>query len=284
MASLKDIRRRIRTVQNTQKVTRAMKLVAAAKLRRAQQSVVEARAYASELHSSAMRVSRRLGPRAPLMWRRPGEINCIDLIVVASDRGLCGSFNENLLRDVDDGVADATDHNIHVKLFATGKKGIKYLRSKGYDVDAVPSGAGDDAMCSRVIERVADRYRKGESAGANVAFNRFASTARQVPTFWNFLPLHKRGGENERHMEYLYDPAREAALDLMCMEALMSTMRVVILESAAAELAARMLAMDNATKNADDMISHLTFVYNRVRQEEITADLMDIVGGAEALK
>jgi F-type H+-transporting ATPase subunit gamma len=218
------------------------------------------------------------------MWRRPAAIDCIDVAVVTSDRGLCGGFNENLLRAVDDGIATSEDHNISVKLFVIGKKGLKYLKARRYDVEAVPTEGGQEAMASWVIGRIVERYRKGESAGGNIAFNRFESAARQEVKFWNLLPLHARGSERERHMEYLYEPARGEALDGLCMEAMRSSMRQALVESNAAELAARMAAMDNATRNADEMIAHLTFVYNRARQEDITAELMDIVGGAEALK
>ncbi|MFH0800618.1 MAG: ATP synthase F1 subunit gamma [Pseudomonadota bacterium] len=283
MAALKDIKRRIQAVKSTQKMTRAMKLVAAARLKRAQQTAFDARSYSSGIIDTAMLVSRRLGPRAPLMWQRPKDLNCVDLAVVTSDRGLCGGFNENLLRRIEEAVTNAASHNIDTRLYVIGKKGMRYLSARGRDVEAVPGG--DDAgVASWIAARLMERYRKGESAGGNVAFNRFASAGRQELTFWNLLPLHKRGNAKERHLEYLYEPTRETALDRLCAMAITASMRQAILESRAAELAARMSAMDNATRNADDMIAHLTFVYNRARQEDITSELMDIVGGAEALK
>lgn len=284
MASLKDIRRRIQAVRGTQKVTRAMKLVAAAKLKRAEQAAVQARAYSSELHGAAMRVSARLGALAPPLWRRPKEISALDLVVVTSDRGLCGGFNENLLREVEDGIAALTAHGIAVKLFVIGRKGIRHLSKRGHHVEAVPTDGGDDGRARWIASRLIERCREGASAGGNVAFNRFASAARQEPTFWNLLPLHRRGGAKEPRHEYLCEPMRAQALDSLLALALAAGIRQAILESRAAELAARMSAMDNATRNADEMIAHLTFVYNRARQEAITSELMDIVGGAEALK
>lgn len=283
MASLKDIRRRIQAVRNTQKVTRAMKLVAAAKLKRAQTAALEGRAASKEVHASAMRVSRRLGPRAPILWARPKEFSHLDLVVVTSDRGLCGGFNENLLSEVEDGVARIKGRGIGVKLFCIGKKGLRYLKPRGYDFEAIPHQA-DDEMVSLVAHTLIRRCREGKSQGANIAFNRFINAARHEPSFWNLLPLFKRGSASERHLEYLFEPAREEGLDFLSRLAVEGGVRQAIMESHAAELAARMSAMDNATRNADDMIAHLTFVYNRARQEAITKELMDIVGGAEALR
>lgn len=284
MSSLKDIRRRIGAVRGTQKVTRAMKLVAAAKLKRAQTAAFEARAYAGGLHDTAMRVSRRLGQRAPRLWQRPRAITCIDVVVVTSDRGLCGGFNEGLLRALEENIALSVEHGIAVKLFVIGRKGRRYLTARGHDVEAVPAEGGERGMAAWITDRLVQRYLRGESAGGNIGFNRFASASRQEVTFWNLLPLYKQGSPRERHMEYLYEPARDDILDQLCRESIRATIAQVLIESQAAELAARMAAMDNATRNADDMIAHLTFVYNRARQEAITKELLDIVGGAEALK
>ena len=284
MASLKDKSRRISALKNTQKVTRAMKLVAAAKLKRAQTATVASRKYASEIHNITMRVSRHLGSRAPLMWQRPKEIKRIDLIVISSDRGLCGGFNENLFGQLEEEILTASHHDISIKLFVVGKKGVKHFSTKKYDVETPPPGLEENEAITWVIDRIIDRYKKGQSSGCNAVFNKFVSTSRQEPTFWNMLPLHKRGSGKERNLEYLYEPVRKSVLDFLCRESLVTTVRQAFLESRAAELAARMLAMDNATKNAEEMVSHLTFVYNRARQEAITSDLMDIVGGAEALK
>lgn len=272
-------------MRGTQKVTRAMKLVAAAKLKRAQRAVANTAPFARELYKASLRVSTRLGPNAPLMWQRPKAINCIDVAIVTSDRGLCGGFNENLMRAVEDEIEVTEDHNINVRLFVIGRKGTKYFSSRGYEIETVPEGiTGDEAVTSRIAGRIMDRYRSGESAGANVAFNKFVSAARHVPAFWNLLPLYKMGDESVKYMEYLYEPARDEVLNRLCLETVKSSLNYVIVQSRAAELAARMAAMDNATRNAEEMISHLTFVYNRTRQDVITKELIDIVGGAEALK
>ncbi len=284
MASLKDIRRRILAVRNTQKVTRAMKLVAAAKLKRAQREAQQGRAYASGLHDVTERVSRRLGPGAPLMWRRPASLECIDLLLITSDRGLCGGFNENLIRAAEEGLEDLISHNMELKIFVIGRKGYEHLAGHGYDVESVSLEGGTEAMLDRIVTRLSDRYIKGESSGSNLAFNRFISAARQKITFWNLIPLHERGAEHERHLEYLYEPDRISALEALRVMATKNAIRQALLESYASELAARMTAMDAATKNADEMIAHLTSVYNRLRQETITSELLDIMNGADALR
>lgn len=282
MATLKDTKRRIQAVRNTQKVTRAMKLVAAAKLKRAQQDVMDARSYSSEIYKTAIRVSCRLGANAPLMWRRPKSINCVDLIVITSNRGLCGGFNENLLRDVEEKVLNASSHNIETKLFVIGKKGSRYLSMRKYDIEIVPDET--DELIDRVIDTTSKRYVFGGTAGAVVAFNKFVSAGNFRPTFWNLLPIHKRGASEIRNMEYIYEATRSDALNRLLKLTLNGSLKRALLESRAAELSARMTAMDNATRNADEMIGHLTSVYNKKRQEVITRELLDIVGGSEALK
>ncbi|MFH1830138.1 MAG: ATP synthase F1 subunit gamma [Pseudomonadota bacterium] len=284
MASLKDIRHRIDAAKNTQKVTKAMKLVAVAKLKRAQMMAQEGRIYSSAVYDSVTRVSRRLGARAPGLWRRPRTLDVIDLIVITSDRGLCGGFNENLLRVAEDGIADHISHNIDVKIYVIGKKGYKHFLKHGYDPELVTMDGDRDAKIAEMVEMVCNRYLSGKSSGCNLGFNRFVTAAKQEITFWNLLPLYHIGSKTERHLEYLYEPGREEALHALSRESLKSTLKQAMLESDASELAARMSAMDGATKNADDMIAHLTSVYNRARQEAITSELMDIVNGAEALK
>jgi len=284
MMTQKEIRRRIEAVRNTQKITRAMKLVAAAKLRGAQQRAIKKREYTSALFDITVRVSRRLGRDAPALWRRPEGIDCVDVIVITSDRGLCGGFNENLLREVDEGILQHLMHNIAVKIFVLGKQGIKWLTARGYDVVAIPTEAGLEAAVKDIVAMVTERCASGESSGCNIAFNRFVSAARQKPAFWNLLPLSYRGFEPNRNVEYLYEPIRKDSLDALADQIINGALRQALFESEASEHAARMTAMDAATRNAEDMIEHLTSVYNKVRQESITSDLMDIVNGAEALR
>jgi F-type H+-transporting ATPase subunit gamma len=283
MASLKDVRRRIEAVKGTQKVTRAMKLVAAAKLRRAQKRALDGRDFSSGLYDSVTRISRRLGNQAPVLWRRPVELNLIDIVVITSDRGLCGGFNENLLRELEHGIEDHLTHNIDVKIFTVGKKGYQYLHQRGYDVEALETDSGLEVFVRSTVDLLCERYAARTSSGCNLGFNKFVNAARQRITFWNLIPLYHIGDASERRQEYVYEPGRQEALDALGRVSLESALRQALLESSAAELAARMSAMDGATKNADDMIAHLTSVYNKARQEAITSELMDIIGGAEVL-
>lgn len=283
MLSLRNIRRRIGAVRGTQKVTRAMKLVAAARLKRAQQGALASRPFSCGIYDAALRVSRRLGPRAPMLWRRPREISCVDVIAIFSQRGFCGGFNEGLLHLLEEGVAIAADHAIAARIFAVGRKGERACLARGYDLEVVPA-ADDAAVASWLLSRLTERFQGGLSAGANILFNRLAGGMHFKPVFWNLLPLHQRGSERERHLEYLYEPERLATLDRLAARAFRQTILQALRESRAAELAARMVAMDNATRNAEEMVAHLTSVYHRARQEAITRELLDIIGGAEALR
>lgn len=284
MMSLKDIRHRIEAVRNTQKVTRAMKLISVAKLRRAQIMAQEGRVYSSAIYDTVTRVSRRLGVRSPGLWRRPKRLDVIDLIIITSDRGLCGGFNENLLRAVEEGIIDHISHNIEVKVYVIGRKGYRYLSQRKYEPELLSLEGDPEKKIAEIVELMCDRYLNEESSGCNLGFNRFVSAARQDITFWNLLPLYHIGSQKERHLEYIYEPVREDVLYALSRELLINSIKQAMLESNASELAARMSAMDGATKNADDMIEHLTSVYNKVRQESITSELMDIINGAEALK
>ncbi len=284
ISSLKDIRRRIQAAQSTQKITRVMQLVATAKVRTAQNEAEAGRSYTKTLHDSVARISRRLGPRAPVMWRRATKIESMGVLVITSDRGFCGAFNESLLHAVEEGIEEHQAHNIGVKLFVIGRKGVQYLSGRGYDVEEVPFDGNASRTASWAVSRVIDRFCCDESAGSYVAFNRFVNMAHYEYTVWNLLPMYAHGDERERYLEYEYEPSRSLVLDYLCVEYLLGTVRQAILESRAAEYAARMIAMDGASKNADEMIAHLTSVYNRARQESITSELMDIVGAAEALR
>jgi len=286
MQSLKHIRRRIQSVRNTQKVTRAMKLVAAARLKRAQREALTAREYTDGFRGVVKRISMRAGPEAPPIMRRRADIKSLDVLIFTSDRGLCGGFNENLLMQVLDGIEDHTSHGIDVFLFVIGKKGWQFLKRRYAKLERLTRA--DDESNSAFINRVASlltkRFFLHESDGTFLALNKFLSASTQAPTFWNYLPLHWRGRTPDRLLDYIYEPGRDIARDNLCRELLERFIAQAILETRAAELAARMMAMDSATKNADDMISHLTREYHKARQSAITAELLDIIGGANALR
>ena len=286
MQSLKLIRRRIQSVRNTQKVTRAMKLVAAAKLKRAQRDAFTHRPYTDDLHDVVKRVSMRAGPTAPPLMQRRADIKSFDVLVFTSDRGLCGGFNENLLMRLLYGIEEHTSHRIGVKVFVIGKKGWQYLKRRYDNVEKMEktSDEDNDAFHARIAQLLVKRFLAGESDGAYAALNRFHSASKQEPVYWDLLPLHWRGRTPDRLLNYIFEPQMDVVRDRLCLDLLKRSIAQAELESAASELAARMLAMDNATKNADEMIAHLTLQYNKARQSAITAELLDIIGGANALR
>lgn len=285
MQSLKIVRRRIKSVKNMQKVTGAMKLVAAAKLRKAQKDALAARYYTHNLWDMIINVSKKAGIRAPMLMRRRGVISNIDCLIITSNKGLCGSFNENLVRALVEKGVEHISSGIGVNLFVSGKKGWQFLKSRRITAQKIePEDTSIEGLANHVSEFFVKRFLSGESDGAFIAFNRFASASRQEVTFWDHVPLHWHGAGPERYVDYIYEPGQEEVTEELIKEMLSRLIVQAILESNAAELAARMLAMDKATKNADDMISHLTLQYNKARQSAITSELLDIVGGAEALQ
>lgn len=285
MLSLKTIRRRIQAVKNMQKVTKAMKLVAAAKLKKAQRDALAARYYTDNLRDVIVGVSRKAGFKAPPLMRRRKIVSNVDILTITSERGLCGTFNENLLRSIFEKIKDHLSSDIKVNLFMYGKKGYQYCRGKNISLIKTEEMEGENIedQSKRLALLFTDRFLKNESDGAYLAFNRFVTTARQEISFWDFLPLHWRGTGPERYQDYIYEPSRQEVVEDLAREMLSRSIFQAFLESNAAELAARMIAMDKATKNANDMISHLTLQYHKARQAAITSELLDIVGGAEAL-
>jgi F-type H+-transporting ATPase subunit gamma len=268
-----------------QKVTKAMKLVAAAKLRRAQKDALAARYYTHNLRDMIIKVSKKARDWAPMLMRRRSVISNIDCLVITSDRGLCGSFNENLVRALVEKGVEHISSGIGVNLFVSGKKGWQFLKSRHITAQKIESeDTSIEGFANYVTDLFVKRFLSGESDGAFIAFNRFISASRQQVTFWDHVPLHWRGTGTDRYIDYIYEPEREKVTEELIREMLSRLVVQAVLESNAAELAARMIAMDKATKNADDMISHLTLEYNKARQSAITSELLDIVGGAEALQ
>lgn len=283
MQSLHELKRRIAASKETQKITRAMKLIAAARLRKAEIAALRGRDYAIEMHRSIQRISRHLGQRAPEMWRRPPEIKSFDTIVLTSDRGFCGSFNEDVNRFVDDHTYEHIAHNIEMSLYIVGNKGWNYFKRSDYDIERVPRFSSVEKRVRWLVNIIMLKYLGGDSSGSYICFNRYVSATKRELAVWNLLPLYAQGGIEEKSIEYQFEPERDLALDFFGSEMLIATVRQAIYESEAAELSARILAMTGATKNAEDMIDHLTGLYNRARQEAITSELMDVVGGAEAI-
>src|SRR3989338_9561303 len=286
MASLKSIKKRIGSVRNTQKITKAMKMVAAAKLRRAQNAAVNARHYTNAVRGLVHRIvlaNRDLDH--PLM--RPSEKAARrEYLVFTSDRGLCGGFNGNLLRKLGSTLETSRQEGLKGQCRVIGKKGKDYFKAKNWELAESVTGLYDSlnrGMAEDLAQIAVHRFEAGKTDEVYLVYNYFKSAMVQEVVFQKILPLSVEGAK-ERPIDYIYEPSAEVVLDKLLNESLVALIYQAFLESMASELAARMTAMDNATNNASDMIGYLTLQYNRARKASITKDLMDIVNGAEALR
>ncbi|HEU4437945.1 MAG TPA: ATP synthase F1 subunit gamma [Methylomirabilota bacterium] len=286
MATLRDIRRRIRSVESTQKITRAMKLVAAAKLRRAQERILAARPYAvkmAELLSSLVR--RAEGDAHPLLVRRPPARK--RLVVISADKGLCGAFNSNILRASLAFLREQGETSI--TLVVVGKKARDFYRRRPYQIKSEMLGFFDRLAYSHAQELAGglmQEYLAGEVDEVHLIYNEFRSVAVQRVTREQLLPIEpaEAAGQGEAAGDYIYEPSPEAILAALLPRHVTTQVFRALMESVAGEYGARMTAMEAATKNAKEMIGVLTIQYNKARQERITKELLDIVGGAEALR
>jgi F-type H+-transporting ATPase subunit gamma len=286
MATLRDIRRRIRSVESTQKITRAMKLVAAAKLRRAQERILSARPYAvkmAELLSSL--VSRAEGEAHPLLVRRPAARK--RLVIITADKGLCGAFNSNILRASLAFLREQGETN--VTLVVVGKKARDFYRRRPWEVKSAMLGFFDRLAYSHAQELAGglmQEYLGGEVDEVHLMYNEFRSVAVQRVKREQLLPIEPAAAEGPAAAggDYIYEPSPEAILAALLPRHVTTQVYRALMESVAGEYGARMTAMEAATKNAKEMIGVLTIQYNKARQERITKELLDIVGGAEALR
>lgn len=316
MASLKVIRTRIASVKSTQKITRAMKLVSAARLRRAQDAIVAARPYANSLTAAIAEIATRAGEDAhPLMESRPAHR--VALVAITSDRGLAGGFNANIFRRVVR-YSRETPSVTETSLFVVGKKGRDFFRRRKSIIRQEFSGAAGDTAASRAKElarTVVQAFEDGKVDAVYLVYNEFKSAIVQRVVAEQLLPVapptgdsaaapapghgeqgQHQGQHSDGHagrgatadgaapIDFLYEPDRTQLLSTLIPLYIESQIYRALLESVASEFGARMTAMDNATNNSRDMIASYTLQYNRARQAAITKELMEIVGGAEALK
>jgi F-type H+-transporting ATPase subunit gamma len=290
MATLRDIRRRIRSVESTQKITRAMKLVAAAKLRRAQERILSARPYANKMAELLGNLVSATGGADeaphPLLVQREGPRR--QIVIITADRGLAGAFNSNVIRRALEFIRESNTKE--VTLVAVGRKARDFYRRRQWAIDRDLIGIWDRLQFSHASE-LADyfmqRYLAGDVDEVHLVYNEFRSVAVQRPVRQQLLPIPSGApgeGAPTETVDYIFEPGPEAILgDLLPRHVRMQVYRA-FMESVAGEHGARMTAMEAATKNAKEMIGVLTIQYNKARQEKITKELLDIVGGAEALK
>jgi F-type H+-transporting ATPase subunit gamma len=289
MPSLKAVRLRIASVKSTQKITSAMKMVAAAKLRRSQDAIVAARPYAKSMADIAAEVAARAGAEDhPLLERRTGKR--VALIVITSDRGLCGGFNSNLCRTAQRHAEDQTKAGEmeECRFEVVGRKGRDYFRRRKLNMTRdLPGVAGDSAIAraKEIAANVTGEFLSSAVDGVFLVYNQFRSVISQKPAVEQLLPVTATvaGGETGAS-EFLFEPGKGEILNYILPMYVETQIHRALLESIASEFGARMTAMENATKNATEMIGRLTLQYNRARQASITKELMEIVGGAEALK
>ncbi len=288
MANLRAIRKRISSVKSTQQITRAMKMVSAAKLRRAQDGINAARPYARKMREVVISVAGRAGSDAhPLLTAR--EANKLALLVVTSDRGLCGSFNSGLTRAVYRFLNEHRDEYEEITLFVVGRKGRDFFRRREIPIRKEylgVLGSVSRTHAETVASDLAGGFLSGEFDEVQIAFNEFRSAISQVVRFEKMFPiaLESSGKTGEDEVDYLYEPSREEILATLLPKYVQTMLFRVLLESVAGEHGARMTAMDSATNNSVDMIARLTLQMNRARQATITTELTEIVSGAEALK
>jgi F-type H+-transporting ATPase subunit gamma len=284
MPSTIDIRRRIRSVKSTQQLTKAMKMVAAAKLRRAQERMMSARPYAAALRKVLSSLSSRVDfAKHPLLQEREQE-NKVLLVVVTADRGLCGAFNTNVLRVAQNAIADKRWQEVH--LLPIGRKAFDFFKRRPQPIRRQATHvyqALSIETARDIANTLIEDFVTGEFDAVYVLYNEFKSIIAQRVTLERLLPLDRSFTEPaEPAIEYLYEPSAEAILSDLLPKHIEFQLFRVLLESAAAEQGARMTAMEAATKNAGELIDHLTLTYNRIRQAAITKEIIEIVSGAAA--
>ena len=284
MATIKDIKKRISSVRNTQQITKAMKAVAAAKLRRAHQAAVEARPYAEKMRELLSNLSARVSEEShPLLIER--EEKRIDILLVTADRGLCGAYNSNVIRLAESFRADHREKEVSFRF--VGRKGAEYYRRRG--IAAMDDGpatwhAPADELASGAADRLIGRFLNGESDATYIIYSRFRSALSQVPAAARIIPVAPSEVDEEQHLtEYLLEPSIGDLLSNLLPKSVEVQVYQALLEAVAGEHGARMTAMESATKNASDLISDLTLQMNRARQAAITTELLEVISTAEAL-
>jgi F-type H+-transporting ATPase subunit gamma len=289
--SLRDIRKRIRSVRSTQQITKAMKMVAAAKLRRAQEAITRARPYAILLEQALARIAQRAvaeeTPAHPLLQARPPRV--AELVAITSDRGLAGAFNANIIRRGQRFLVETADRHEQVLFSTIGRKGRDSLKARKLALRKDYSGMHGHLTFERaaaVADEFAERYLAGEVDVVYLLYTEFKSAISQKVTLKQLLPIEtgEASGGARAGVDFIYEPARDELLRDLVPRHLRIQVWRALLDSAASEHGARMTAMDAASRNAKDLIGKLTLQYNRARQASITKELMEIVSGAEAQK
>jgi len=290
MAKGKELKGRIRSVQNTRKITRTMEMVSTSKLKRAQDRVAAARPYAEKLGAVIARLlNPELAERYPLL-RQPEKINRAAVVLITSNRGLAGAFNANLIRQARDLLRSLRQDGAEAELHAVGKKGVSFFRFQGETLSTAITDVTDKPSASdaeRVVGALVDRFTAGDLDAVYVIYAKFVSALSTPPTTLQVLPVQPpqaAEGESGAQADYLLEPGADEILGRILPLYVRNSVYRALVETAAAEHGARRTAMKNATDNAGEMLQSLTRTYNRIRQAAITQEIAEIVGGAAALE
>ena len=290
MAVGKEIRTKIKSVENTRKITKAMEMVAASKMRRAQERMKHARPYAEKIAHVAVHMAYAHPEyKHPFMLRRENPKR-VGLIIVTSDKGLCGGLNTNVLRLAVNHMKSWEGQGIQVDVTAFGNKGIGFMQRAGAGVVSQLTALGDSPHIERLIGPVKvmlDAYVEGRIDALYLAYNQFVNTMKQEPQLRQLLPLEQAAGDEaerlQHHWDYIYEPDAKPVVDALLTRYVESLIYQAVVENVACEQSARMVAMKAASDNAKNVIDELKLVYNKTRQAAITKELSEIVGGAAAV-
>ncbi|ACS98317.1 ATP F0F1 synthase subunit gamma [Aggregatibacter aphrophilus NJ8700] len=289
MAGAKEIKTKIASVQSTQKITKAMEMVATSKMRKTQDRMAASRPYSETIRNVISHVSKAsIGYKHPFLVER--EVKKVGILVISTDRGMCGGLNINLFKTVLNEIKARKEKSITVELGLIGLKGIGFFRSLGLNIKSQHSGLGDNPTLEELIgvaNTMFDAYRNGEIDAIYIAYNKFVNTMSQKPTFQQLVPLpeleNDHLSERQQAWDYIYEPDPKMLLDSLLVRYLESQVYQAVVDNLASEQAARMVAMKAATDNAGNLIKDLQLVYNKARQASITNELNEIVAGAAAI-
>ena len=286
MAAGKEIRGKIKSVENTRKITKAMEMVAASKMRKAQERMRAARPYSEKIRNIAANLSQA-HPDYTHAFMQTNESKAVGFIVVSTDKGLCGGMNTNVLRAVTGKLKDAQAAGQTVQAVAIGNKGLGFLNRVGAQVVSHATQLGDKAHLEKLIGPVKvllDAYSKGEVNAVYLCYTKFINTMRQEPVIEQLLPLATMTVEKSEHgWDYLYEPDAQSVIDDLLVRYVEALVYQAVAENMASEQSARMVAMKAATDNAGSVIGELKLIYNKTRQAAITKELSEIVAGAAAV-
>ncbi len=290
MASLDDLKKRIASVKSTQKITKAMKMVAAAKLRKAQESAEKGRPYSEKMNNVILNLSSGISDKenAPKLLAGTGQDKVHLCVVMTSDRGLCGGFNSNIIKKAKSYFSKILDENKELKIITVGSKGNDQLkRTYGNkiieNISFKESKNANYFDADKVGKIIIEKFEAGDFDICTIFYNKFKNVITQIPQAQQIIPLNDEGNQNSSDESYEFEPDEDEILSNLLPKNISTQIFKAMLENSASEQGSRMSAMDNATRNAGEMVDKLTIEYNRSRQAAITKELIEIISGAESL-